>query len=351
MRWRSDLPRLAALTVAAVVALSAWDSARAASVETLAVGTDLVALVREGGVGAGIGEPSGRVAVVGPTGSWWRVVAGGNGLALKSVPAAEEPPLRADSDLLPDGIVTHGRGDIRRAWLTGPTERYRHGILGDAIEASGLALERLDGKEFRYRLDGGSVFEDRRVRLVDLDRDGRDEAIVVHSYLDKGAALAVFALGPDSVEFLSETLPIGAPNRWLNLAGADDYDGDGRVEVAFVETPHIGGTLKLYEFRDGRLVADHVADGFSNHAIGSREQQQSATLDWDGDGVPDLALPDGRRRSLRVISFAGGTPHELANITHSAPIVTAVLPALLDESGRVAVVYGLSDGTLVAVRP
>ena len=48
---------------------------------------------------------------------------------------------------------------------------------------------------------------------------------------------------------------------------------------------------------------------------------------------------------------AGGEPRELTRISHPAPIVSAVLPAILDETGDVAVVYGLADGTLVAVRP
>ncbi len=41
---------------------------------------------------------------------------------------------------LPDGIITRGNKNIREAWLTGPTRRYSHGILGDAIEAAGLSV-------------------------------------------------------------------------------------------------------------------------------------------------------------------------------------------------------------------
>ncbi|MEK9900686.1 MAG: hypothetical protein VW516_08060, partial [Rhodospirillaceae bacterium] len=59
-------------------------------------------------------------------------------------------------------------------------------------------------------------------------------------------------------------------------AGAADFDGDGHPEIAFVETPHIGGTLRLYEYRDRKLHEDHVARGFSNYAVGSREQDRGA---------------------------------------------------------------------------
>ncbi len=33
--------------------------------------------------------------------------------------------------MLPDGVVVRGTGTIRAAWLTGPTRRYAHGVLGD----------------------------------------------------------------------------------------------------------------------------------------------------------------------------------------------------------------------------
>jgi hypothetical protein len=333
------------------VALALPAAAPAAQVETLRPGLPVETLAREGGIGRGIAEPAGSVTLTAPDGSRHRLVRNASGdlafVAADPQPAPGAPP----ADLLPDSLVTRGAENIRRAWLVAPTDRYDHGILGDAVEGGGLALQRFDGKVFRYLTDSGSVFEDRLVRLADLDRDGWDEAVVVQSYLDKGAALAVFALGPDSVRFVSEVPPIGTPHRWLNPAGAADYDGDGVIELAFVETPHIGGTLRLYAFAERRLVADHAVAGFSNHAIGARIQDMAATLNWDGDGVPDIAVPDGQRRSLRVMGFAGGEPRELVRIPHPAPIVSAVLPARLGEDGAVAIVYGLADGTLVVVRP
>jgi hypothetical protein len=323
--------------------------AAAQRVTTITPAAPYGTLAREAGVGGGIAEPPGPVVLVATDGNRRRLVRGADGLGF--VPLTPQPSLSGEPDMLPDGIVTTGRENIRRAWLTGPTSRYDHGVLGDAIEASGLALQRFDGKIFHFNVDEGSVFEDRLVRLADLDGDGWDEAIVVQSYLDRGAALAVFALGPDAVRFVSEVAPIGTVHRWLNPAGVADYDGDGVVELAYVETPHIGGLLKLYAFAGQRLVPDHEAQGFSNHASGSRVQDMAATLDWDGDGVADIALPDARRRSLRIMSFAGGAPRQLGQLFHASPIVTAVLPARLDDTPTVAIVYGLADGTLVVVEP
>ena len=92
-------------------------------------------------------------------------------------------------------------------------------------------------------------------------------------------------------------------------------------------------------------------EGFSNHAIGSRELDLSAVLDWNADGTPDLALPDAARRRLRIVTFAGGDFAELDAIPHDAEIVTAILAIDLEADGRPELLYGLEDGRLMLARP
>jgi len=313
--------------------------ALAQTVETRAVPEGIAALVRADGIGSGWPTSDGTIALIRGDGRAFVL----DGLDLR--PLDRDPrPRPARPDMLPDGEETAGN-DVRAAWLVAPTTRYGHGILGDAIEAGGLAVMRGDGEVVRLALGPGAVFEDRRARLGDLDGDGRDEIVVVESSLTRGAALAVYGLADDRLVRRVATPPIGRAHRWLNPAVAADLDGDGRIEVAYVETPHIGGTLRLYEFGAAGLNPDGAVTGFSNHGIGSREQDMAAPLDWNADGVVDLALPDASRRSLRVMSFAGGIDTELARIEHDAPIATAVLAV-----GN-AVVYGLADGTLVRAAP
>ncbi|HFC04183.1 MAG TPA: VCBS repeat-containing protein, partial [Rhizobiales bacterium] len=145
----------------------------------------------------------------------------------------------------PDARLTLDPGFIHEAWLTRPTERYDHGILGDTFEADAFAVILANKRRLEYFAGKDSVFEDRMVRLVDLDGDGKKEMVVIHTYLDRGAAIAVYAVRGDKIIRLAESQPIGQPHRWLNPVAAADFDGDGKIELAWVETPHIGGTLKV----------------------------------------------------------------------------------------------------------
>ena len=245
--------------------------------------------------------------------------------------------------MLPDGRIVRGGGTIRAAWFVGPTRRYAHGVLGDAIEASGLAVETAGGAVLSLALDDDAVFEDVVPRLVDLDGDGRDEVLVIKTTMTKGAALALAAVRDGRLAIIAEGEPIGRPRRWLNPVGIGDFDGDGRVETAHVETPHIGGTLVLSRMERGRLVVVRRARGFSNHRLWSRELGLSSVLDADGDRVPDLVVPDDSRTRLRVVSFAGGPMRELARLELGAEIASLRL-ADVDGDGRRDVTFRLSDG-------
>ena len=128
-------------------------------------------------------------------------------------PVARRPERPAD--MLPDGEVAIGRRNIRRAWLARPTGRYDHGVLGDAIEAAALVVDLGSGRRLEFALDGESVFEDRLVRLADLDGDGADEAVAVRSYLDRGAALSVLKVVDDGLRIVAETAPIGTSHHGL----------------------------------------------------------------------------------------------------------------------------------------
>jgi hypothetical protein len=279
-----------------------------------------------------------------------RVHLEGGRVVLEALPDFLIAPDPHRPDMLPDGIVALGEQDVQEAWLAGPTQRYRHGVLGDGFEATTLvAVDDLQ-RQHRLELSADSVFEDRFPRLADLDGDGTDEIVVVRSTLEKGAAIAVYGLGPGSLERRAESPPIGRPQRWLNPAGIADLDGDGQLEIAVVLTPHIGGILAVYRLEESGLVELARLAGFSNHAIGTRELGLAAVVDLDGDGVDDLALPDAMRRALRLVTFKDGAFGDLGTVEHDRAIVSAIHAADVDGDGAAELVYIVDNRTVVVLK-
>lgn len=276
-----------------------------------------------------------------------RVHRGADGLFLEPLANFEFAASENREDMLPDGEVGYGRRGIAEAWLAGPTRRYGHRVLGDAIEAGAIVTISEDAVERRLDLEGDKVFEDRLARIVDMDGDGRDEIVVVRSDIHYGAALAVLGIVGDELRLLAETTPIGTSHRWLNPAGFGHFDGDGRIEVAVVITPQIGGTLEIYEYTRASIRREASVHGFSNHVMGSRKLAMSMVLDGDGDGTMDLVLPSASRRDLRIVAFSSGVFRDIATLAHDAEIQTAIHSIDFDSDGRRELLYGLSDGRLI----
>jgi hypothetical protein len=186
--------------------------------------------------------------------------------------ACDQPPWIGAA--MPGSLTQVDRfSGIVAAWFEDPTTRYAHGVLGDTVEAGTLAAQ-LDGfpncVAGRITLPETEVFEDLAPRLADLDGDGKAEIIVVQSHRDLGARLVVYGLTPDGqdLRLLAATPNIGRTNRWLAPIGAADLDGDGRVEIAYIDRPHLARTLRVWRYADGTLTEIAAATGLTNHRIG-----------------------------------------------------------------------------------
>ncbi|MBW4710234.1 VCBS repeat-containing protein [Roseobacter sp. YSTF-M11] len=199
--------------------------------------------------------------------------------------------------LLPPGVAT--AQTILSAGYDMPTTRYPHGVLGDSIEHITLVLDLSTGEEKRFVLPDELVFEDTAPRLADLDGDGAAEVIVVESSQTSGARLAIY--GPNGR--IAATPHIGTRFRWLAPVGAADLDGDGRVEVAFVDRPHLAKTLNVYRFEDGRLTQWAMLSGLTNHRIGERDIAGGIRT---CRGHPEMIVASANWASLVAVSFKAG---------------------------------------------
>ncbi len=178
-------------------------------------------------------------------------------------------PSSANSSDFPESLVTSADSvGIESAWYDGATDRYSHGVLGDAIEPSILSVSVNTPCDVSVTLNTDHVFEDIAPRLADVDGEPGAEVVTVRSHRKKGAQIAIYALVDNSLQLLATTPYIGTANRWLAPVGIADFDNDGYTDIAFVDRPHLAKVLRVWSYQNGELVEVASSAGYSNHKIG-----------------------------------------------------------------------------------
>ena len=190
-----------------------------------------------------------------------------------------------------------GAQQITSAAFIDPTPRYAHGILGDAIEWGSLQMDVAGRGRVSLNLPQDHVFEDVAPRLWDVTGDGQPEVVVIETDMANGAALAVY--GAEGK--IAETPHIGRSNRWLAPIGAADLDGDGKIEIAYIDRPHLAKVLRVWRFDQGALT--HVADvrGYTNHKIGESDIAGGIR---HCNGAPEMIVATADWTRLAAVRFA-----------------------------------------------
>jgi hypothetical protein len=185
----------------------------------------------------------------------------------------------------------------------GPTG-YDHAILGDTPEWREITYA---GRSFAFK---AGFIEDTAPRMADVNGDGAPEALVVHAVAGLGARLVVLSL-PDLRE-IAATPHIGTHHRWMGFAGTGDFDGDGRIEIAYVDRPHLAQQLVFLRLQGGQLIEVDRQSGLTNHRIGDA-YIQSTPRPCAGDIL--LMSPDWQRIMAAKI---GAQPVDLGRFTPQA---------------------------------
>ncbi len=203
-----------------------------------------------------------------------------------------------------------------------PVERYGHFALGRPHEYASMTVTTDAGHELVFSLPENEVFEDLTPRIVRLAAGEPAQILAIVSQRDSGARLMLIRLNGTRLETSAQSPAIGTPMRWLNPVGVADLDGDGRAEIAAVITPHIGGTLKIYQKRGVELVEVAALGGFSNHEYGETELALSAPASIDGR--MRLLVPDATRRQLRIVGLENGRLVDIGRCPLSSPLTGAM---------------------------
>lgn len=205
---------------------------------------------------------------------------------------------------LPEKAIAHETKSHVFAQYTVPTRQYAHGILGDDIEARQLVVV-VNGSFYEHTLSKHYVFEDIRPRLYDIDNDGHVEFITIRSHQSKGAGIVIYKLRRGQLIEYATLSEIQKPYRWLNIVTINDLDNDGIVELVWIQTPHIGGIVKVAKITPGRLRVLDEKQGYSNHAIGQRNLCLSVLRDQPQQKTFFVATQD--RSRIVGFSFTNNT--------------------------------------------
>lgn len=184
--------------------------------------------------------------------------------------------------------------------LTDPTERYDHGVLGDALEAGGMALITPDPAGTapgitHITIPEPQVIEGLAPIWTDWDGDEQREIIVTLADATQGAQLALFS---EAGELTASGPAIGQGYRWRHPIAVAPFGPDDELELAVVATPHLGGIVEFYRWEGNALNIVATLPGFTSHVLGSRNLDMGAAGDFDGDGRIELLLPTQERTQL-----------------------------------------------------
>lgn len=207
------------------------------------------------------------------------------------------------------GLPSLAAGEmIVSARYVDPTDRYPHGVLGDPSEYTTLEVTTSEGALHRRTWARPIVYEDTEPRIVDVDGDGAPELLVVKSHEQFGAQFQILRLRDGQLESMVSNPFIGTRFRWLGIVGAADLDGDGFVEVAYVDRPHLAKTLRVWRVvpvDDESTRVEEIATlaGVTNHRIG--EEDIAGGIRDCGAG-PEMIVADAAWQRILAVRFEDG---------------------------------------------
>lgn len=237
------------------------------------------------------------------------------------------------ANALPDARPLLYSGD-QVLLATDPTDEYRHGVLGDAIEAGAMTLIEVSEPPTvvrRIRAPEGAVFEMIAPLLGDLDGDGLPDIVATSSDGESGARYLVYN---GQGEQIGESEPIGRPQRWRHAIAVAPFGADGGLELAGVLTPHLGRVVEFHRLVGDRLVPTASVAGYSSHRLGSRNLDQSVAGDFDADGEVELLVPDAGMSKLAAIQRGhGGTAQEEWSLNLNGTLYSNLAVTCHDRGG------------------
>ena len=177
------------------------------------------------------------------------------------------------------------------------------------------------------------------------DGDGIEDLLTTVSNGSLGARLRAYIWDGASIRQEADGPPIGRGNRWRHQLTAGPLAPDGAIEIVDVRTPHLAAEMEFFRLVDGSLELAATWPGVTTHLIGSRNLDQTAAGDFNGDGRPEVLAMDMTRSAVVAVQRNESGAHEIWRLEAGGEIVSNFAPVeLLD--GRLALAVGTDEERL-----
>ena len=249
----------------------------------------------------------------------------------------------------PDARLVMNRVGQVAMYANATNQRYVHGIMGDRLEAATLLVLEARGSQLRIlaRVDlpGEDVYEGIAPFWADIDGDGVEDLVTTVANGSLGARLRAYIWDGAGIRQAVDGPPIGRGNRWRHQLSAGPFAPDGTLEIAAVHTPHLAAELEFFRLVDGSLERAAAWAGATTHLIGSRNLDQTAAGDFNGDGRPEVLAMDMTRRSIVSVQRVVSGAQEAWRLDAGGEIVSNFAPVELLDGG-LALAVGAGDNRL-----
>lgn len=249
----------------------------------------------------------------------------------------------------PDARLVMNKVGQIALYANSTNQRYVHGIMGDDIEGATLIV--LDVKDSEIRilarvdLPGEDVYEGLAPFWADLDGNGTEDLVTTVSNSTFGAKLRAYMWDGNKIKQEIDGPAIGQGNRWRHQLTAGAFGANGAIEIADVLTPHINGTLEFYRIDGSSLSVVASYPNVTTHAIGSRNLDQTAAGDFNGDDQPEVLVMNTDRNAIIAVQHGNNGAEEAWRVDAGDVITTNFAPVELLE-GQLGLAVGTQDNRL-----